>query len=283
MIQLPTTNSPAVRTVALLGMMCLTAFGLMAQDVPSEAPIKALEEVGIDQKLGNQVSLDLAFVDSNGETVQLRELFRGKPVLLTLVYYECPMLCTEVLNGVLRALRPMTFEVGRELDVVTISIDPDETSALSSEKKALYLRQYNRPGSEDGWHFLTGTQQAIAKVTDDTGFRYAYIPEIDQYSHAAAIMLLTPEGQVSRYFFGVEYSSRDLRLSVIEASEEKIGSPVDQVLLYCYHYDPTTGKYSLVIWNVMRGAGILTIVLLAVFIIWNLRRERGAVAGGAAG
>jgi len=262
--------------------LILGSLQVSAQDLSSSAPIKELEEVGIDQQLDSQIPLDLQFTNERGETIVLGNLFGKKPVILTLVYYECPMLCTEVLNGTLRALRPLRFQVGNEMDVVTVSIDPDESSSLAMIKKQEYLRQYNREGAGDGWHFLTGSEASVRALADSVGFHYKYIPEIDQYSHAAAIMLLTPRGRVSRYFFGVEYSSRDLRLGVIEASEEGIGSPVDQVLLYCYSYDPSKGKYSLVIWNVIRLAGFAMIFLVGGFIVFSLLREKRAAAAGRA-
>jgi protein SCO1/2 len=264
--------------LACLAITTLWTGQLAAQGLTADAPVSALDKIGIDQKLDAQVPLDLPFTDEYGKAVQLRDYFGKKPILLTLVYYECPMLCTEVLNGVLKTFRPMTFEIGKEVDILTISIDPDETSALAMSKKALYTRQYNRPGSENGWHFLTGTEDSIRQLAAAVGFRYEYIPQIDQYSHAAGITLLTPAGKVSRYYFGVEYSSRDLRLGVIEASEEKIGTPVDHVLLYCFNYDPSTGKYSLVIWNLMRAVGFLTVFLLAAYMFFSFRRDRRQAA-----
>lgn len=247
-----------------------------AQGLSADSPIEALEGIGIDQKLDAQVPLDLPFVDEYGDSVQLADYFGEKPVVLTLVYYECPMLCTEILNGTLRAVRAMNFEVGREFEIVTVSIDPGEAPPLAAEKKAYYARAYGRSGGESGWHFLTGSADSIQKLADAVGFRYRYDPKTDLYTHASAIMALTPEGRVSRYFLGVDYAPRDLRLGLVEASQNKIGSPVDQVMLYCFHYDPATGKYTVAIMSVLRLAGVATILILGGFIVAMIVRERRA-------
>jgi protein SCO1/2 len=206
--------------------------------------------------------------------VALAEYFGEKPAILSLVYYECPMLCTLVLNGLLRSLRTLSFDAGNQFSIVTLSIDPKETSELASQKKVEYISQYKREGAEKGWHFLTGEEEAVKTLADTIGFRYAYQPETGQYAHASGIMVVTPQGNVARYFYGVEYATRDLRLALVEAADGKIGSPVDQLLLYCYHYDPTTGKYGLLIMHVIRLAGVATVFALGGFIIAMLLRDR---------
>jgi protein SCO1/2 len=238
------------------------------------AQIPMLREVGVDQRLGEQVPLDTTFVDESGRTVRLGEYFGGRPVVLALVYYECPMLCTQVLNGLVGSLEALTFTAGREFDVVVVSFDPGETPALAAAKKATYLRRYGRPDAEAGLHFLTGRAESIDALTAAVGFRYAYDASIDQYAHPAAISVLTADGRVSRYLFGIEFAPRDLRLALVEATDRRIGSVIDQALLFCYHYDPETGTYGLAIMNVIRLAGLLTVGLAAAFIVGSLRRER---------
>lgn len=261
---------------AVVASLTLSAAIALGQPISSQSRPSGLEGVGIDQKLNSPVPLDLEFVDEDGAPVKLGKYFNGKPVLLTLVYYECPMLCTEILNGVLRSTRAMTFEIGKEFEIVTVSIDPGETPKLASDKKAYYARGYGRDGATRGWHFLTGRQDQIERLADAVGFRYRYDAATDLYSHASSIILLTPDGHVSRYFFGVEYSPRDLRLGMVEASQNKIGSPIDQALLYCFHYDPATGKYSVVIMNVLRLAGLATVLAIVSFILLMVVRDRRA-------
>jgi protein SCO1/2 len=251
--------------------------------IPSQSVPDVLAKVGVDQKLDSQIPLDVPFVDETGRAVTLREYFGSKPILLTLVYYECPMLCTQVLNGTVGTLKTLNFTAGREFDIVTVSFNPKETPELAATKKTSYVAKYGRPEAASGWHFLTGQQPAIDALASSVGFRYYYDKASDQYVHASAIMLITPQGRVSRYFYGIEYPPRDVRLGLIEAAQGRIGSVVDQVLLYCYHYDPHAGKYSMVVMNVMRLAGIVTIVLLAGFIVamwrWDRRKSRMAAAG----
>ncbi len=238
----------------------------------------ALREVGIDQKLNEQLPLDLTFRDETGNAVKLRDYFGRKPVILTFAYYECPMLCTLVLNGLLKALRVVPMDIGKDFDVVNISFNPKETPQLAAAKKANYVREYGRPGASQGWHFLVGDEDSIHKATQAAGFRYKYLPDVNQYAHASGIMVLTPDGRFSRYFYGIEYSARDIRLGLVEASENKIGTPVDQVLLFCFHYDPVTGKYGLAITFVIQVLGTATVLVLVTFIILMLRRERRARA-----
>lgn len=236
-----------------------------------------LKSVGLDQKLDAPVSLDLTFVDEAGKDVKLGSFFGQKPVVLALVYYECPMLCTQVLNGLVASLGTINLDAGKEFEVVVVSFDPKETPALAADKKKAYMARYRRAGDEQGMHFLTGREDQIRQLTDAVGFRYAYDPAIDQYAHPAVITVLTPAGHVSRYLFGIEYSPRDLRFALVEASNGRIGTVVDQMLLYCYHYDPIEGKYGVAIINLVRLGGILTVIALGSFILVALRRERRRV------
>jgi protein SCO1/2 len=239
--------------------------------------IPILREVGIDQKLGDQVPLDLVFADENGRDVKLGELFRDRPVVLALVYYECPMLCTQVLSGLDGSLTALSFSAGREFDLVVVSFDPGETPAIAADRRRNFINRYRRVGSEGGIRFLTGRQEAIAALADAVGFRYAYDEAIDQYAHPAAITILTGDGRVSRYLYGVEFAPKDLRLGLVEASEGRVGTAVDTLLLYCYHYDPESGKYGMAIMNLIRLAGALTVVGLGTFIVVSLRRDRRMV------
>jgi len=247
---------------------------VQAQGQNSATQPEALRGIGIDQKLEEQLPLDLVFYDENGQAVQLQNYFGEKPVILSLVYYECPMLCNQVLNGVVRSLRPLSFDVGKEFTAITVSFDPREKPELAAKKKASYIKEYSRAGAEQGWHFLTGDSAAIASLTNSVGFRYRYEASTDQFVHASGIFVITPQGRISRYFYGIEYSPRDLRLALIEASDNKIGSPVDQILLYCFHYNPVTGKYGVAIMNVLRLAGITTVAVLGTFVIVMFRRDR---------
>ncbi|HXW62562.1 MAG TPA: SCO family protein [Candidatus Acidoferrales bacterium] len=233
-----------------------------------------LKSVGVDERLNHSIPLDLRFRDEHGKTVDFSHYFRGKPVILTLVYYNCPMLCTQVLNGLDRSLEQIPLSIGKDFDVVTVSIDPTEQPSLAEAKQAVYLGMYNRPSAWQGWHFLTGEDPQIRQLAGAVGFRYAYDPESKQYAHASVIMLLTPDGRLSRYFYGVSYPARDLRLGLVDASGGKIGSPVDQVLLFCYHYDPHAGKYGLLISRVLQLAGLATILIGGVLLILAFRGER---------
>ncbi|MFQ5723504.1 MAG: SCO family protein [Terriglobia bacterium] len=245
----------------------------------ASAPVRGqnlsrLGQIGLEQRLNHPLPLELEFRDEAGQTVQLGDYFGERPVVLALVYYRCPQLCPMVLNGMVKSFRTLSFEAGREFEVVTVSIDPAETPQVAAEKKRLLLKQYDRPGTEGGWHLLTGEEAAIQRLAEAVGFRYFYDPNTKLYAHAAGVMLATPEGRLARYFYGIEYSGRDLRLGLVEASQNRIGSVVDQVLLYCYHYDPTTGKYGLVIMNTLRVAGLATVLALGIFLVVSLRRER---------
>jgi protein SCO1 len=243
--------------------------------VPTANSTELLKKVTIEQKLGNQIPLDLAFRDELGREVKLGEYFKDKkPVILTLVYYECPMLCNQTLNGLVGALSAVNFTPGREFRVVTVSFDPKETPDLAFKKKETYLKRYRREGAEDGWRFLTGDKEAIDRLAQAVGFNYAWDDQSKQFAHASAIMVATPEGKLSHYFYGIEYAPKDLRLALVEASEEKIGSPVDALILYCYHYDPTTGKYGPVIMNIMRLAGVATVAGIVALVLVLRRKQR---------
>ena len=254
---------------AVLLILASQSADLRAQERPA-----ALRDVGIDQRLNAQLPLGLTFRDETGKTVKLADYFGKRPVILTPVYYECPMLCTLTLNGLVFAMKKMPFTVGQEFEVVTVSFTPRETPALAAKKKENYLRSLSRPGAEAGWHFLTGDEAAVQQLMRAIGFRYKWDEETKQYAHAAGLMVLTPQGRLARYFYGVEFPVRDLRLALVEASANKIGSRVDQILLFCFHYNPATGKYSLAVTRVLQAAGIATLVALAVLMITLLRRER---------
>jgi protein SCO1/2 len=247
----------------------------VSEAVPPAGAMPALmQEIGLDQRLNAQLPLGLVFRDETGREVKLGDFFGKRPVILTLVYYECPMLCTQVLNGVASSIGVLNFSVGKEFDIVTISFDPGETPALARAKKAVYLEQYKRDGAAAGWHFLTGSAREISALTRAVGFRYAYNAEVDQYAHPSGIMVVTPDGRLSHYFYGIEYGPRDLRLALIDAADRKIGSPADQLLLACFHYDPKTGKYSLAVMTIVRAAGIATIGGIGAVILLLRRRER---------
>jgi protein SCO1/2 len=246
-----------------------------AQNAP-EANIRPtiLNGVGIDQKIGAFVPPDLVFNDEHGDAVQLSEFFGNRPIVLVLVYYQCPMLCTMVLNDLLRTMRSMPENIGKDFDVLAVSFDPRDTPELALMKKKTYLAQYNRPGAEVGWHFLTGQQTSIAALTDAVGFRYVWDPKFQVYAHASGIIVLTPGGKISRYFFGIDYAPKDLRIALTEANQGHTGGLADAVLLYCFCYDPVTGKYGLAISHLLKIGGVLTMLVLSGFVVTMLRRER---------
>jgi protein SCO1/2 len=251
---------------------------------PATPPPSILQNVTVEQKLNQQVPLDLPFKDEYGKDVKLGDYFGQKPVVLALVYYQCPMLCTEVMSGMASAFSVLKFDIGKEYKVLNVSFDPRETPAMAAAKKQFYLRRYGRPGAEQGWHFLTGPADSINALTKAVGFHYQWDPKTEQFAHATAIMVLSPQGKIAQYYYGVEYSPRDLRLGLVQASQNQVGNIVDQVLLYCYHYDPRTGKYGAVITRVLRVAGVFTIVLLGGMILLMLKldpRQKGRSRGDA--
>jgi len=236
----------------------------------------ALRDVRIDQKLDQQLPLDLTFHDEAGREVKLGQYFGQRPVVLALVFYECPRLCNQMLNGMVTSFRVLPFQMGKEYDVVTISFDPRESAQQAAAKKKVYvdyLPEKMRSPAEAGWHFLTGDPENIKQITDAVGFRYHYDEATQQFAHASGIMIATPHGKLSRYFYGIDYPARDLRLGLIESSANKIGSPADQLLLYCYHYDPATGKYGAAIMNIMRAGGVITLLGIAAMLVFLRRRN----------
>jgi protein SCO1 len=241
--------------------------------VPASALPAALREIGFDQNLDRQVPFDIPFTDEQGHEVHLGDYFGTRPVVLAFVYYGCPLLCTQVLNALASALDVLSLRPGADFEVVTISFDPREKPALAAAKKDLSLRRYQRPGAAGAWHFLTGEQPAIARATQAAGFRFVWDEGLKQFAHPTGIIVLTPGGRVARYLFGIEYGPRDLRLAIVDASAGKVGSPVDSFLLYCYHYDPMTGRYGLVIMRTIRLAGATTVLALALFVGVMLHRE----------
>jgi protein SCO1/2 len=233
-----------------------------------------LKSISIDQRIGEQLPLDVTFHDETGRNVQLGDLFHDRPVVLALAYYDCPMLCTQVLNGMTGSLKTLSLDAGRDFDVVVVSIDPRDSYEMAAAKKDTYLRSYGRPQTASGWHFLTGAETSIHPLADALGFHYAYDANLQQYAHGAAIYVITPKGVVSRYLLGIDFAPRDLRLALVEASNNRLGSVVDQVLLLCYHYDPSTGRYSAAILDSIRVGFVLTVGAFLTFVFVSLRRER---------
>jgi protein SCO1/2 len=240
---------------------------------PAPLPV-GLRGVNIEQRLNQQVPLDLVFRDEFGRSLPLSTYFSGnKPVLLALVYYNCPMLCTLILNGVESSLKAVSLDPGRDFEVVAVSFDPRDTPEIAARKKANYLQRYRRPNTANGWHFLTGSESSIKALTEAVGYQYKFDPATGQFAHASAIMILTPQGKLSRYYYGVEYAPRDVRLGLVEASQNKIGTPVDQVLLFCYHYDPGSGKYGAIAMNMVRLAGAAFVLICGVFLFVSWRHD----------
>jgi protein SCO1 len=262
-----------VRTrAALIGLSlallpALAAAQMGAAPPPRPATPGVLQEVGFDQRLGENVPLDLAFTDEAGRSVKLADYFGKKPVVLSLVYYDCPMLCTLSLNGLAGALEVLSFVPGQEFEVLTVSFDSRETPALAAAKKKAYMARYRRPGAHAGWHFLTGSDESIAALTRAVGFRYVWDEATRQFAHPAGVVVLTPEAKISHYLFGVEYAPKDLRLALVAAASGRIGNAADQLLLYCYSYDPQNGRFSASILNIVRLLAVLTVVGLAAFIV----------------
>jgi protein SCO1 len=283
-------NAHGVRLAAALVAVVLSAPAIaraqgMGMPAPPEMnPVSKkpaiLDKVGIDQKIGQQLPLDAVFRDETGRDVKLGEYFGSHPVVMALAYYECPMLCTQVINGMTGALKTLSFDAGKDFDVVVISINPHERPALAAAKKAVYLKQYGRPQTAAGWHFLTGDEPSIKRVAAAIGFRYAYDDQIGQYAHGAAIYVATAQGIVARYFLGVEIPPTHLRYALVEASNNRLGTIADQVLLFCYHYDPATGKYGVMILRAVRIGGVLTVAAFLTFLFVSLRRERQRTGPG---
>lgn len=284
----------ALRRAGFLALIAhclwLTAIGQYAQPpkaggVPGSVQPQTLKDIRIEQRLNEQVPLDAEFRDETGNTVKLGDYFGTKPVVISLVYYNCPMLCNQVLVGLVGGLRAVPFTIGKEFDVVTVSFDPRETAADAEKKKESLLRSYDRADATRGWHFLTGDKTSIDRLAQAVGFHYVFDEKTNQFAHASGVMLATPQGKLSRYFYGIEYQPRDLRLGLVEASAGKIGSPVDQLVLYCYHYDPATGKYGPAIMSILRVTSMITL-LGVVALILILRRhhpnQERAEAGGVA-
>jgi protein SCO1/2 len=258
----------------------LLIFLLLAISLPSIAqtnsatPPQLPGKVAIEQKLDAQLPMDLMLRDESGNVVRLGQYFNhGRPVLLNFMYYRCPMLCPMVMDGIANGLTELRFDIGKEFDVVTVSVDPRDTPEQATAKKETYVKRYGRFGAANGWHFLTGPESALKKLTNTVGFQYAYDIKMDQFAHGAVLIAVTPQGRVSRYLYGFEYKARDLRLALVEASSGKIGTASDAILLLCYHYDPATGKYSRSAMNFVRAGGVATILSLAGFIFIMIRKE----------
>ena len=270
---------PWRRTVRIILLLpAFTLAGALPARSPDPTPRDArppiLRDIGIEQRLGQPLPLDAIFQDESGRAVRLGQYFGEKPVILVLAYYNCPMLCTEVLNGLLSSLRTLSFDIGKEFEIVTVSFDPRDKPSDAGAKKTPYVNAYHRTGAAAGWHFLTGGSGSIERITSAVGFHYKYDPDLGQFAHAAAIYIATPDGKLSRYFYGIDYAPRDLRLGLIEASKKRIGSPVDQILLYCYHYDPKVGRYGAVVMNMVRMGGVAAVLILSTFLTVMWRRDR---------
>lgn len=256
--------------------------GIMSPPVNQRPP--GLQFVGIEQHLNAEVPGNLEFRDENGNTVKLADYFgHGRPVILNLGYYQCPMLCSELLQGLVGSMKALTFDLGKDFDVVTVSFDPRETTEMAAAKKRDIMQRYGRAHTEQGWHFLTGQPDQIHALTQAVGFEYQFDTRTEQYAHAAAIVMLTPDRRVSGYFYGVEFSPKDLRLGLVQASQSRIGNIGDQVLLYCYHYDPRTGKYGAVISNILKLTGLLTVLIMGAFLLVMFRADRRFDLGSHAG
>jgi protein SCO1/2 len=277
-----------MRTAALTLAVLLSSATLAAaqgsmrvdRSLPSNEAPTILKQVDIEARMNAQVPLDATFRDETGRTVKVRDLLReGRPVIFAPVYYECPMLCTQVLNSLFTALGVISLDPGKDFTVVAMSFDPKEPHGLARDKKAAYLAKYDRPGTEQGFHFLTGDESSIVPVLETIGFKYKYDPAIDQYAHPAMVAVLTPDGRVSKYFLGIDYSARDLRFALVEASEGHVGSAFERkVITWCYNYDPTTGKYGLLTMRLVQAGGIVTIVAMLAFWTVMWRRERATAA-----
>jgi protein SCO1 len=267
--------------IVLLGLGAAPAFAQPSRPLSVPAPgavataqIPMLRDAGVDQRLNSPVPLDTPFVDEAGRDVRLGQFFSTRPVVLVLAYYECPVLCGQIINAVASSITPLDFNAGTEFDVLVVSFDPGETPGMAAAKRDAFVKRYGRPGSASAIHFLTGRQSSIDALTQAVGFRYKYDPAIDQFAHPSVVTVLTAEGRVSRYLFGIEFAPRDLKFALIDAAKGGIGSVVDQAVLFCYMYDPETGRYGLAIMTAVRAAGLLTLGGLGAFILMTLRRDR---------
>lgn len=277
--------SSTIRNVGLMAVLaacasvCAWSQGMepayaLQGDAASNTKISIFDKVGFEQRLNQQIPLGLTFLDENGQQVQLKQYFGSKPVILSLVYFQCPMLCSQVLNGMAGAFNGITrFNVGRDFNVVTVSFDPRDTPETAAESKQTYLERYRRPGAAEGWHFLTGKKEQIDALASAVGFRFAWDPKIQQFAHASGIMLLTPDGRLAQYYYGIEYAPRDIQLGLIQSSQGKIGNVVDKVILYCYEYDPARGRYGAVVFRILRLSALATVLVLGGFMIVMFRRD----------
>jgi protein SCO1/2 len=256
-------------------LLCACAWGQTMDPLSPPANVRppALKHVGIEQRLNQQIPPGLEFRDEAGNLVRLGQYFGRRPLILNFVYFHCPMLCNQVLNDLTGSLRAVGYTVGRDFDILTVSFDPQETPQMAVIKKKAILAAYGRPEAEKGWHFLTGSAASVAALTQAAGFQYQYNPKTDQYAHPTAIMLLTPAGKISQYFYGIDFAPRDLRLGLVQASNGQVGTLIDQALLYCYRYDPQTGKYSAIITRVLRISGAVWLALVSVFLVMMFRTE----------
>jgi protein SCO1/2 len=241
---------------------------------PSSAVPAPLREIGFDQNLDQRIPLETRFRDESNHLVRIGDFFGKRPVVLVFAYYDCPMLCTQVINGLASALNVLSLQPGRDFEIVTVSFDPRDTPEHATAKKSHYIERYQRPGAADAWHFLTGDESSIKALTRAAGFRYVWDAPTSQFAHPSGVIVLTPDGRLARYLFGIEYGPRDLRYAIVEASEGRIGNVADALLLYCYHYDPMTGRYGFVIMRALRLAGAATVLALGAFVFVMLRRER---------
>jgi protein SCO1/2 len=273
---LPSRPGREAASGSWMGLILILAASAVLGLTPdaSAQPGGALKEVGFDQNLNAQIPLTLKFRDETGRPVQLSDYFGKRPVILVMGYSNCPLLCSQVLGEVTRSLKPLDPSIGKDFDVVTVSINPKETPEQADGMRRNYLKRYNRPGAESGWHALTGDEPSIQRLAKTVGFRYTYSPKLNLYAHASGFVLLTPGGRISRYFYGIEFPARELKYALIEASASKIGSPIDKLVLYCYDFDPATGKYTLAVMTVIRVFGVATALALATYILVMIYRDR---------
>jgi protein SCO1 len=263
-------KSSLFKITILIGLAVNLAYGQAVQENPED-----LRKIDVVEHLGDTIPLDLHFADDTGKPVVLSNYFhQGKPVVLILGYYSCPMLCNLVMNGVSDVVKKLDWLPGKEFQIVSVSIDPNETDVLASAKKANYLKAIGKPGIDDGWMYLTGAEDQSKKLADAVGFKYFYIPDKQQYAHPAVLVILTDQGVISRYLYGIEYKDFDMRMALLEASQGKVGGTLDRIILYCYHYDPEAGSYTVFAGNIMRIGGAITLIIMLVLLSWLWLRER---------